>query len=66
MKYVFSGPALGKVLRENAIRIAKGELVVAPFEEAVNPEEGKGAAVTDSKYAEPADTKTVKKSKKKN
>jgi len=50
MKYVFSGQALDKVLLENRIRIARGELVVTPLVEA--------EAVEDVKDV-PADTKEV-------
>ncbi len=65
MKYIFSGPAIDKVLRENSIRIAKGELVVTPFEEAAPVEDGKDVAVEDSKDVVPADTKSPKKASKK-
>lgn len=65
MKYVFSGPALDKVLRENSIRIARGELTVTPFEEAAPVEDGKDVAVEDSKDVVPADTKSPKKTSKK-
>lgn len=34
MKYIVSGPALDKVLRENRIRIARGEIKFTPFVEA--------------------------------
>ena len=64
MKYVFSGPALDSVLRENRIRIARGDLIVTPLDEAAPVEAGKEAAVTDSKAAAPADTKSPKASKK--
>lgn len=50
MKYIISGPAVDVVLRENRIRIAKGDLVVAPFVE---------GAVEDDKTAEVEDTKKV-------
>ena len=67
MKYVIEGKALEKVLRENRIRIARGDLKVTPFDEAVSVEVGKDVAVEDSKAVEPTDTKspkTIKKSKK--
>ena len=35
MKYIVSGPALDKVLRENRIRIARGEIKFTPFVGAV-------------------------------
>lgn len=65
MKYVFEGPALENVLRENRIRIAKGDLIVTPFVEAAPVEEGKDVAVEDSKDVKPTDTKTPKKAPKK-
>lgn len=60
MKYVFSGTAIENVIRENRIRIAKGELVVTPFDEAVPVEDGKDVVVEDSKDVDVADTKTPK------
>lgn len=65
MKYVIEGPALENVLRENRIRIAKGDLIVTPFVEAVPVEDGKDVAVEDSKDVKPTDTKTPKKAPKK-
>lgn len=65
MKYVIEGIALENVLRENRIRIAKGELIVTPFDEAVPVEEGKDVAVEDSKDVMPTDTKSPKKASKK-
>ena len=67
MKYIIEGKALENVLRENRIRIARGELKVTPFDEAVSVEVGKDVAVEDSKTVEPTDTKspkTIKKAKK--
>ena len=67
MKYVIEGKALENVLRENRIRIARGDLKVTPFDEAVSVEVGKDVAVEDSKAVEPTDTnapKTIKKAKK--
>ena len=67
MKYVIEGKALENVLRENRIRIARGDLKVTPFDEAVSLEVGKDVAVEDSKDVEPTDTKspkTIKKAKK--
>lgn len=67
MKYVIEGKALENVLRENRIRIARGDLKVTPFDEAVSLEVGKDVAVEDSKDVEPTDTKspkTLKKAKK--
>ena len=67
MKYVIEGKALENVLRENRIRIARGDLKVTPFYEAVSLEVGKDVAVEDSKDVEPTDTKspkTIKKAKK--
>lgn len=64
MKYVIEGTALENVLRENRIRIARGELIVTPFDEAVPVEDGKDVAVEDSKDVEPSDTKSPKATKK--
>ena len=64
MKYVIEGKALENVLRENRIRIARGELIVTPFDEAVSVEDGKDVAVEDSKDVEPSDTKSPKATKK--
>ena len=67
MKYIIEGKALENVLRENRIRIARGDLKVTPIDEAVSVEVGKDVAVEDSKDVEPTDTKspkTIKKSKK--
>ena len=49
MKYIIEGRAIGNVLRENRIRIAKGDIIVTPLAE----------AVTDEKEAEVVDTKEV-------
>ena len=63
MKYIVSGPALDKVLRENRIRIARGEIKFTPFVEAAPatvkdvPEDTKDVPVVDEK-------KPVKKAKK--
>lgn len=50
MKYIIEGRAIGNVLRENRIRIAKGDLIVTPLAE---------AGTTDLKGAEVVDTKEV-------
>lgn len=50
MKYIIEGPAIDVVLRENRIRIAKGEIIVTPFVE---------GTVEDDKTAEVEDTKEV-------
>lgn len=64
MKYVFSGPALDNVLRENSIRIAKGELIVTPFVEA-EAEDSKEIIVEDTKDVPAVEAKKpVKKGKK--
>lgn len=65
MKYVFSGPALENVLRENRIRISKGDLIVTPFEEAEMVEDTKAPVVEDTKEVKVADTKTPMKKPKK-
>lgn len=58
MKYVISGPALDNVLRENRIRIAKGELIVSPFREAEEaPADSKDAPVKDTKEVKAVDKK---------
>lgn len=57
MKYIIEGRAIGNVLRENRIRIAKGDIIVTPLAEAVTDE--KGAEVADTKEAEVVDTKEV-------
>ena len=75
MKYIFEGPALQKVLQENRIRIARGELRVTPLVEAapapVNDvtetpvEDTKDVVVEDTKDVPVVDAKKpVKKSKK--
>ena len=56
MKYIIEGRAIGNVLRENRIRIAKGDLIVTPLAEAGTTDE-KGAEVVDTKEAEVVDTK---------
>lgn len=66
MKYVISGSALDNVLRENRIRIAKGELIVTPYcEPEEEIEEGKEAIVEDTKDIPAVEKKKpVKKAKK--
>ena len=55
MKYIVSGPALDKVLRENRIRIARGEIHFTPFADAVPapvkdiPEDTKDVPSVDQK-----------------
>lgn len=44
-KYIIEGPALDKVLRENRIRISKGDIIVTPFEEAAPIPEQESAPV---------------------
>lgn len=60
-KYIVEGPALAKLLRENRIRIARGELTFTPL---VDGDDKKEASVEDSKDIPPVETKTPKKSKK--
>lgn len=63
MKYIFSGPALDVVLRENRIRIQRGDLIVTPLEEAATDD--KEVIVEDTKEVPAVDTKKpVKKGKK--
>ena len=54
-KYIVEGPALAKLLRENRIRIARGELTFTPL---VDGDDKKEASVEDSKDIPPAETKT--------
>jgi len=60
-KYIVEGPALAKLLRENRIRVARGELTFTPL---VDGDDKKEASIEDSKGIPPAETKTPKKSKK--
>lgn len=60
-KYIVEGPSLAKLLRENRIRIARGELTFTPL---VDGDEKKEASVEDSKDIPPVETKSPKKSKK--
>ena len=73
MKYIVSGPSLGKLIQENRIRISRGELTFTPLVGAASSvevaensveetpvEEGKDVAVEDSKDVEPTDTKSPK------
>lgn len=75
MKYIVSGPALDKVIRENRIRVARGEIKFTPFVEAapapVNDvteapvEDAKDVVVEDTKDVPVVDAKKpVKKDKK--
>ena len=75
MKYIVSGPALDKVIRENRIRVARGEIKFTPFVEAapapVNDvqetpvEDTKDVVVEDTKDVPVVDAKKpVKKDKK--
>ena len=60
-KYIVEGPALAKLLRENRIRIARGELTFTPL---VDGDDKKEASVEDSKGIPPVETKSPKKGKK--
>lgn len=60
-KYIVEGPALAKLLRENRIRIARGELSFTPL---VDGDDKKEASVEDSKDIPPVETKSPKKGKK--
>lgn len=60
-KYIVEGPALAKLLRENRIRVARGELTFTPL---VDGDDKKEASVEDSKDIPPVETKSPKKSKK--
>ena len=60
-KYIVEGPALAKLLRENRIRIARGELSFTPL---VDGDDKKEASAEDSKDIPPVETKSPKKGKK--
>lgn len=60
-KYIVEGPALAKLLRENRIRVARGELTFTPL---VDGDDKKEASVEDSKDIPPVETKSPKKGKK--
>lgn len=60
-KYIVEGPSLAKLLRENRIRIARGELTFTPL---VDGDDKKEASVEDSKDIPPVETKSPKKGKK--
>lgn len=75
MKYIVSGPALDKVIRENRIRVARGEIKFTPFVEAAPApfndvtetpvEDTKDVVVEDTKDVPVVDAKKpVKKDKK--
>lgn len=57
MKYVISGPAVDKVLRENRLRIAKGDLHVSPFADAEEGDDSKDVVVEDTKDVPAVDKK---------
>lgn len=59
MRYIIEGPATGKVLQENRIRIARGELRVTPLAGAVPNIDSKDAPVADDKQVTPDDSKQV-------
>ena len=65
MRYIVSGPAIGKLLQENRIRISRGELKFTPLVESVPAKkvtvsDSKSPAVdTDSKEVPPIDNKEV-------
>lgn len=65
MRYIVSGPAIGKLLQENRIRISRGELKFTPLVESVpakkvTASDIKSPAVdTDSKEVPPIDNKEV-------
>lgn len=67
MKCVFEGDAkeLGKVLRENRLRISRGVIKVTPLAEAEeSAADAKEAEILDSKAEPEADAKEPKKPKK--
>lgn len=64
-KYIFEGPALQKVIKENRIRIARGELIVTPLVDAApEVEDTKVPEVEDTKVVAHADEKKPKNGKK--
>ena len=60
-KYIVEGPALAKLLQENRIRVARGELTFTPL---VIGDDDKKPEVKDTKDVAPADTKAPKKGEK--
>ena len=64
MKYIISGNAVDLVLRENRIRIQRGDLVVTPFEEAAPVEDSKDVVEDTKEVAVQDKKKPVKRSKK--
>lgn len=60
MKYIVSGPALGKLLQENRIRISRGELVFTPVAVPATAVDTKDVPEEDSKDAPAADSKEEK------
>jgi len=64
MEYVFSGEDLANVLRENAIRIARGTLVVRPLDDGVPEADEKEVFPADDKAVNPTDKKKPAKKKK--
>jgi len=65
MEYVFSGEDLANVLRENAIRIARGTLKVRPLEDEVPEADVKEVIPADDKAVVPVDNKKPAKKAKK-
>lgn len=61
MKYIIEGRDVEVVLRENAIRIKRGDIVVTPYAEGVPAgADSKELTADDSKAAPVADSKDVK------
>lgn len=60
MRYIIEGPAIGKILQENRIRIARGEIRITPLVEAVPNLDRKDAPVADSKDVTTDDTDSKK------
>ena len=61
-KYIVEGPALGKLLQENRIRVLRGEITFTPL--TIGEEDDKSAEVSDEKEVAVTDCKKPKKGKK--
>ena len=64
MKYIISGNAVDLVLRENQLRIQRGDLIVTPFEEAAPFEDSKEVVEDTKKVAVADKKKPVRRAKK--
>jgi hypothetical protein len=64
MKYIISGNAVDLVLRENQLRIQRGDLIVTPFEEEAPVQDSKDVVEDTKEVAVTDKKKPVKRSKK--